>query len=258
VRSNLELEQQATDYRNNGQVEKAVAAYRELIERFEANDEGVRAAEMQHMVGVSYKVGNFTEKSLAALSDTLERYRKLESTVNVGRVLRDLGITYQYAHRFEEAQPFLEESIEVLAGAGDAAELGISQVKLGHLFHEMKQLEPAEEWIEEGIRTLEQTDQWFYQATALLHQADLQITQGRYEEALTSSEAAETLLRAHQGETSQKRRLAQVYYLKSAIYHGLHDEKKAGDAKERAEGYTATLDKASGDYLHAKLEERNA
>lgn len=244
-----ELEETATIFRNNGQVQQAVAAYTKLVERFEKAKDAKRAAEMQHMIGVSYKVGNHTEESLRALDDALARYQAISDTVGVGRALRDKGITYQYTKRFSEAKEFLEKSVTTLQGSGDAAELGISEAKVGHLLHEVGVLDKAEQWIERGLETLRGTSHWFYISTALLHKASLQLALHHYALALQVAEEAEAILRSHNGEQVQKRRLAQLWYMKADIYRAMGEFEKATESREAGDRYAALLDSASQQYI---------
>lgn len=253
IRTNEEVERQATDYRNNGQVEKAVREYKELLSRFEKAGELRRAAEMQHMIGVAYKVGNHTEESLVALADALRRYKEIDSTVDVGRTLRDIGITHQYVHDYDKAKPFLEESVSVLRETGNLAELGISEVKLGSLFHECGDFKEAQEWISRGLATLEATNQWFYQATALLHAAHLNVSLQKYSAALADAERARKLFLGHNGEVSQKRRMAQLYLLESEIYSKLERQDDASEARRKADSFMEELDDASRSYLLRKI-----
>lgn len=253
-----ELEQQATTYRNNGQVDAAIRAYQELVTRFDKAKKPQRAAGMQHMIGVTYKVGNHTNESLQALNVALERYKAINDTVGVGRVIRDKGITYQYVKRYQEAKDLLQESVTVLLGAGDAAELGISEAKVGNLLREAGVLDKAEAWIQRALETLNSTGHWFYISTALLHKAQLKLAQHHYEEALAATDASEKLLRDNNGEQVQKRRLAQVWFMKSAIYRAMGEFEKASQCREAGEAYAATLDEASRRYLEEQIGSKNA
>lgn len=253
-----ELEEQATAYRNNGQVDAAVKAYQELVIRFDKSKKPKRAAEMQHMIGVTYKVGNHTNESLQALESALERYKAVNDTVGVGRVLRDKGITYQYVKRYQEAKELLQQSVTILQTTGDVAELGISEAKVGNLLREAGVLEKAEAWINRALETLQTTNHWFYTSTTLLHKADLKLAQHQYTEALAAAETAENILRSNNGEQVQKRRLAQVWFMKSAIYKAMGEFEKASQCKEAGEAYAATLDEASRRYLEEQLEGKNA
>ena len=247
--TDLELEQQATTLRNNGQVDAAVALYQELVHQFDKVHKKDRAARMQHMIGVTYKVGNHTTRSLEALDDALRRYEEIKDVVGIGRVLRDKGITYQYVRRYKEAKEFLEKSVTVLQAANDAAELGISEVKVGNLLREAGVLDKAEIWIERGLETLKLGDHWFYTSTALLHKAALKLAQHHYNEALAAAEASEKLLRDNNGEQVQKRRLAQLWYTKAAIYQAMGEFEKATECREAGNTYALALDFASKQYL---------
>ena len=253
-----ELEEQATTYRNNGQVQQAVAAYDELLKRFEKAKNKQRAAQMQHMIGVSYKVGNFTEASLRALNDALHRYETIDDHVGVGRVLRDIGITYQYAKQYAPAKEYLERSVVALQATADMAELGISEAKVGHLLHEAGVLDKAELWIDRGIETLRSTDHWFYLSTALLHRASLQLALHHYALALAAIEESEGILRVHGGEQVQKRRLAQVWFIKADIYKAMGEFEKASECREAGAAYAASLDEASRRYLEEQMGSENA
>lgn len=256
--SDQELEQQATAYRNNGQVDAAVRAYQELIARFEKAKNPQRAAEMQHMVGVTYKVGNHTNESLQALDNALERYKAVNDTVGVGRALRDKGITYQYVKRYQEAKDLLQESVMVLQGVGNAAELGISEAKIGNLLREAGVLDKAEVWINRALETLQNTGHWFYISTTLLHKADLKLARHQYADALAAAEAAEKILRDNNGEQVQKRRLAQMWFMKASIYQAMGDFEKASECKEAGQAYAAALDEASRRYLEEQVEGKDA
>lgn len=256
--TNEELEEQATTFRNNGQVQQAVTAYTELLARFDKAKDKQRAAQMQHMIGVTYKVGNHTAQSLQALDAALERYKAAGDTVGVGRVLRDKGITYQYVKQYQEAKDLLQQSVTVLQATGDVAELGISEAKVGNLLREAGVLDKAESWINRALETLQTTDHWFYISTTLLHKANLKLAQRHYTEALQAVEAAEKILRDNNGEQEQKRRLTQVWFMKSEIYKAMGDLEKASECKEAGEAYAITLDDASRRYLYEQLEEDNA
>lgn len=256
--SDSELEEQATTYRNNGQVQQAVASYDELLRRFEKSKNKQRAAQMQHMIGVSYKVGNHTEASLQALDDALGRYEAISDHVGVGRVLRDIGITYQYVKQYQQAKEYLEKSVVTLQSTGDMAELGISEAKMGHLLHVAGVLDKAELWINRGVETLRATDHWFYLSTALLHRASLLLALHQYALALAAAEEAEGILRVHNGEQVQKRRLAQVWFMKADIYKAMGEFEKASECREAGESYAVTLDEASRRYLEGEREGNNA
>lgn len=256
--TNEELEKQATTLRNNGQVQQAIAAYTELVARFDKAKDKQRAAQMQHMIGVTYKVGNHTAESLQALDAALELYKAAGDTVGVGRVLRDKGITYQYAKQYQQAKDLLQQSVTVLQATDDTAELGISEAKVGNLLREAGVLDKAEAWINRGLETLQPTGHWFYISTTLLHKADLKLTQHQYTEALGMAEASEKILRDNNGEQEQKRRLAQLWFMKSAIYKAMGDFEKASECKEAGEAYAAALDEASRRYLYEQLEGNNA
>ena len=256
--TNEELEKQATTLRNNGQVQQAVAAYTELVARFDKAKDKQRAAQMQHMIGVTYKVGNHTAQSLQALDAALERYKAAADTVGVGRALRDKGITHQYVKQYQEAKDLLQQSVTVLQSTGDVAELGISEAKVGNLLRQVGVLDKAEAWINRGLETLQTTDHWFYISTTLLHKAELNLAQHQYTEALAAAEASEKILRDNNGEQEQKRRLAQLWFLKSGIYKAMGDFEKASECKEAGEAYALALDEASRRYLHEQLEGDNA
>ena len=251
--TDYELEEQATTLRNNGQVDAAVKAYQELVMRFEKAKKPKRAAEMQHMIGVTYKVGNHTTESLQALDAALERYKTVNDTVGVGRVLRDKGITYQYAKRYQEAKDLLQESVTVLQGTEDVAELGISEAKVGNLLREAGLFDKAEAWINRALETLNVTNHWFYISTALLHKAHLKLAQHNYNDALTAAEMTEKILRDNNGEQVQKRRLAQVWFMKSAIYKAMGEFEKASQCKEAGEAYAAALDPPSKQYIEGSF-----
>lgn len=164
----------ATDCRNNGQITQAVHLYKELLRRFDATGNAKRAANMQHMIGVSYKVADNTLASLTALAHAKQRYQQIGDTVGVGCVLRDEGITYQYNRDYRQALRLLKQSVMVLKKSGDFAELGISQAKVGNAYMEQGDLPQAKEWLMRGLHTLTtRADHWFYTATTRLHVATL-------------------------------------------------------------------------------------
>lgn len=253
--SDQELEGQATDLRNNGQITDAVAKYKELVKRFEAQGNAKRAANMQHMIGVSYKVANKTEASLAALANSKQRYEQANDRVGVGRVLRDEGITYQYVHDFDHALSLLEESIDVLGDTDDFAELGISHSKLGNLYMEQGNLTEAETWLVSGLEILEnKADHWFYTATARLHIAGLHLKRHEDDKALTEISLAEKAFLDHGSDASNARRLAQIEALKTIAFLELGDRDQARHHKDRCEELLVELDDASAKYLKEQPE----
>lgn len=253
--SDQELEGQATDLRNNGQITDAIAEYKELVKRFEAQGNAKRAANMQHMIGVSYKIANKTEASLAALANAKQRYEQANDGVGVGRVLRDEGITYQYVHDFDHALPLLEESVDVLGGTDDFAELGISHSKLGNLYMEQGNLAEAETWLVSGLEILEnKADHWFYTATTHLHIAELHLKRHEDDEALEEINRAEKAFLNHGGDASNARRLAQIEALKTITFLELGDRDQARQHKDHCEELLGKLDDASAKYLKEKPE----
>lgn len=249
-----ELEEKATNLRNNGQIADAVQTYRELVKRFDARSDTKRAANMQHMIGVSYKVANNTDDSLTALADAKQRYEQAGDSVGVGRVLRDEGITYQYVHNYGKALPLLQESVEVLENGDDSAELGISQAKLGSLYMDQDNLSDAETWIQRGLETLTTTGHWFYVATTRMHLAALYFKRQNYIDALKETEQAEKAFMDHGAESANARRLTQIEAMKALIYLRQGDQVAAERHKSRSVELLARLDTDSARYLREQPE----
>lgn len=228
-KSNQQLEKIATDLRNNGQIENAVKAYRELIRRYDLLEKLELAANMQHMIGVSYKIANNTELAIRELMNTKERYEAIGNEIGVGRVLRDEGTAYQYAHDYEKALPLLIQSVDILKKYNNKAELGISQVKLGNLYLDQNSIIQAESFMVLGLETLTADDanyNWFYVATAHIHLSRLFIKEEHYLGSLKEINTAYDMFVSKNGESSHVRRLAEVMAIKARIFKCLKRSKE--------------------------------
>ncbi len=243
------LEVEATNLRNNGQIDAAIKAYYELITKSEKAGDKRRAAGAQHMIGVANKVGNRTEAAVEAYVEAKKRYAAIGEEVGIGRVLRDEGIAYQYKQDYDHALPLLQQSVNILEKSDDAAELGISEVKLGNLYRLQKDMQQAEIWLRRGLLRLLKTNQAFYISTARMHLSVFLLQTSDSDGALSEINKAEEILQADGGEKKHLRRIAEYEGLKALIYEQKGDHQQALQCKERFKLLLSQLDEDSARYL---------
>jgi len=227
------LEKKADDLRNNGQGLKAIASYSEAKAAYEAADRADKAAECQHMIGVSYKVENDIAKAILELNTAADMCEKLGNKIRVGQVERDIGICYAYNEDFDTALTWLEKSRQHLTSEA-GPELGITEAKIGLMHMHKNELPQADAWMARGLATIRSTDAWFYEMTALLHIGTLDLKRDKDDEAATALWAGVGLIFANDAQDGQQRRLAQLYGLLAHSYLGLQNYNQAKHLFARA------------------------
>lgn len=242
-----QLEQRATDYRNNGQVDDAIDVYDQLAAQFTLHGDTTKAAGMVHMMGVTYKVANQKQKSLDKLEQAKQMYEEAGDMVGAGRSLRDIAITHAYDGDYDAAELILLQSINQLKDAGDSDELAMSEIKLGDNFLKKGDLVAANEWMTKGWQKLTESEHWFYRMTALLHRAELAYAEQEYKSCELLCEQAITIIKDLHKEDAQKRRLAQLYGL--LALSKLARQEEATQSHEMADYYLSQLDNESRAYL---------
>lgn len=199
--------------RNNGHGLSSIASYRKALKLAQVAGDWKRAAEAQHMIGVSYKVENDINRSIPELEKAVALYDKAGDPDGPGRVSRDIGISYDYRKNFSQGEHWLKLSVNQLRHTHALAELGISEVKLGKHYLQTDRPDLAEGWIDRGLAKIRHTDRWFYEMTALLHRADLRLFQHRPTDAIADLEAGLDLIQGAGSTYGQQRRLAQIFGL---------------------------------------------
>lgn len=222
------LEQAATTLRDQGKGLEAVEAYQEAKRAYEQAGEPARAAGMQHMIGVSYKIENDLERALTALDQASAEYEAADDPLGAGRVERDIGIMYEYQDQLEPAEKHLLKSKTLLETAPEDtrtmngekrdAELGITLAKLGLVALRLTQFDKAEAYMMDGLLHIRKAGHPFYEMTALMHLGSLYFKTEHYGRMLANLEAALGLIYEYDMQDVQTRRLAQIWGLMAHGY----------------------------------------
>lgn len=246
------LEQAATALRDQGKGLEAVEAYSQAKQAYEQAGEAARAAGMQHMVGVSYKIENDLEHALAAFDEAISDYRAAGDILGPGRVERDIGIMYEYRDQLEPAREHLLKSKAALEAAPEDAttmngekrdaELGITLAKLGLVALRLARLDEAEKYMMDGLGYIRKVGHPFYEMTTLMHLASLYFTTEHYGRMLANLEAALGLIYEYDMQDAQTRRLAQIWGL---MAHGYLKCGNPETARRFAKKSFATIDTLS-------------
>ncbi len=225
------LEEKAGQLRNAGKGYEAAKAYQQAKQAYLQADDLTRAAGMQHMIGVSYKIENDLEQAMPAYEIATADYEKAGNKLGPGRVERDIGIMLEYHDRLDEAEQHLQKSKELLEQLPDDqqsaqsaqestsrdAELGITLAKIGLLYTRQKKFDQAEGPLQQGLRLIRAVGHPFYEMTTLLHLGSLYFEIGLAEHMLTHLQAALGILDEYGLKQGQSRRLAQIHGL---LAHG--------------------------------------
>ncbi len=241
------LEKKATDFRNNGQVDKAVEVYDQLAAQYTLRGDTTHAAGMVHMIGVTYKVGNRTEQSLTKLDEAKNMYEKSGDPVGAGRALIDIAITHAYSGDYDAAELILMQSIAQLKTTDAEEELALSQVKLGENYLKKDDLVSANEWVAQGWSILSGSENIDYKVTAIMHRAELAYAELDHARAEKLCRQAIEMIRAHHGEKLHKRRMAQLYGLLSLSK--IARQEKSSEETDMTHYYLSQLDEGSRNYL---------
>lgn len=244
------LEKKATDFRNNGQIDKAVEVYDQLAAQYTLRGDTTHAAGMVHMIGVTYKVGNRTQESLSKLDEAKKMYEQAGDAVGAGCSLRDIAITHAYSGDYDAAELILMQSINQLKTTSNQDELALSHIKLGENYLKKGDLVSANEWIAVGWNVLESSDHVDYKITATMHRAELAYAELDHEKAEKLCRQAIDMIRAHHGEKLHKRRVAQLYGLLSLSK--IARQEKSSEELDMTRYYLSQLDDDSRQYLLQK------
>lgn len=226
-----QLEEQATAQRNQGKTAKAIETYKQAKKLYEVSGDMRRAAGVQHMVGVCYKINNDLDSAMPAYEQAVADYKKAGDALGPGRVERDIAIMYEYHDRLDEAEKHLFKSKQELESQPEGepnpsvneattrnAELGITLSKIGLLYARQNKLEDAEKYMIDGVTLIRKAGHPFYEITALMNLGGLYYLTKHYGRMLANIEAALGLIYEHGMYESQTRRLAQIYGLMAHGY----------------------------------------
>ncbi len=222
------LEQAATTLRDQGRGYEAARTYQQAKAAYLEAGDAVRAAGMQHMTGVAYKIENDIDASLPALDAAIKDYQSAEDPFGPGRVERDIGIMYEYRDELDAAQEHLQKSKELLEAAPENAttangekrdaELGITLAKLGLVAIRFSNFDEAENYIMDGLAAIRKAGHPFYEMTSLMHLASVYFATEHYGRMLANLEAALGLIYEYNMQDAQTRRLAQIWGLMAHGY----------------------------------------
>lgn len=224
-----ELVKKATDLRNNGQEEEAIESYKKAAELYEEEGNKKQVAECWHMIGVSYNIEGNVDKAIENLKKAADLHKESGNKIGLGRAYRDIGTAYVSREKYEEAYGWIEKSVEVLGGKYAYIELGISQAKLGVMKFKMGDMEAAEKLLNEGMGTIRKDGYPFYEATVLVHLAEVNFARKNFGEMVSNLWGAVGLIYLNGEQDKQKRKLAQIYGL---LAHGYLELENVKDGKK--------------------------
>lgn len=249
------LEQQATNLRDQGKGLEAIEKYKQAKKLYQDSGDLVRAAGMQQMIGVCYKIEDDTEKSIAALQQAIEDYKSAGDKLGPGRVARDIGISYLNDDQLDEAEKYLTQSKELLeALPSDSAtkqsvdetvardsELGVTLAKIGLLYVKQNKLDDAKTVLAEGLKLIRQVGHPSHEVTTLMHLAAMFFAGEQYGQMLVNLEAALGVIYEHNMVERHARRLCEIWGL---MAHGFAKHDNMVSAKHYAKkslDYMSTL-----------------
>jgi tetratricopeptide (TPR) repeat protein len=214
--TSLELLNQATEQRNNGQSEQAIKSYLEAIELFQQENNTTKMAECYQMMGVCYKIENDLKNATAAYMKAVDIYEQLNDQVGMGNTFRDFGLSFVYDKLYTEGLPYLQKSERILRLTSDSGAYGITKVKLGMCMFALGHHKEGEQKVTDGLATIRSAKEskyynWFMEMTALINLAMLNLHEGDFAGILDSSWAAAGLIYEHGEQDKMSRRLAQIY-----------------------------------------------
>jgi len=217
------------------------------------------AAACWHMAGVSLK--ETPGRAEAALKKAGQFYEQAGDALGAGRVYRDLGIMYGHDDQFgSEALSWLEKSESALRNTPTLAELGITVVKIGYALLLKGDLRGADRRLREGLELIRHQGQWFYEATALMHLAELKLEIKEYSALTTYCWAALGALAKDKPELGYDqliiyfgRRSAELHGLLAHGYLGLGNEAEAARFYESARELTKPMKSETAQLVRRKI-----
>jgi tetratricopeptide (TPR) repeat protein len=250
-----ELEKQATTLRDQGKGYEAAEVYKKAKDAYAHTGDLARAAGMQHMIGVAYKIENDIDRALPAYDEAIEGYREAIDPLGEGRIERDIGVMFEYQDRLEPAQEHLLKSKELLETALEMAttangekrdaELGITLAKLGLVALRLSRIDEAEAYMMDGLAAIRKAGHPFYEMTALMHLSALYFTTEHYGRMLANLEAALGLIYEYEMQHEQTRRLAQIWGLMAHGYLHAGNKDTARHFAEKSFAVIATLSESA-------------
>lgn len=241
------LLKEATELREKGLGSEAAEKYYSAAQLFEKDENWAKVAECWHMAGVSWK--HEQQRALKAFENALDYYQKAGDPVGKGRVLRDKAITHVYSDDLEEGLGILEESKESLRNKSVPAELAITVAKIGHVLARLGEYNKAETGFNEALRLLRTNINWFYEATTLMHFAELKLMLSKPDEAITLLWAAagafgnaKPELTSNQVFDHYGRRSAQLFGMLALGYLSIGNEELASSYLHRSFDYISPME----------------
>lgn len=226
---------EATNLRNNGQEEKAIAFYRELIAAHE------KEGYCWQMIGVCYNILEKPEEATSAIKKAIEIFTKQNDSFNLGCAYRDMGLTLLKSKQTEESIEWLEKSIKELSKTDKMGALGISQAKLGLAYFRSGNLIEARKYLENGLAAIRVEGDWFMEATSLLDLAKLDLAEGFPEKAVDDALKAQELITKTKQSENQKRRMAEIFIVMFKGYKAMKNDKMADKFRAEAENYLSKM-----------------
>jgi len=256
-----ELLKQATNFRNSGQINQAVKAYKALAKLAREEGDLKTEADAYHMAGVSCKEGiqkpgdEYFKKSLIYYERARDLAVKEGNKLQEGAILRDMAISHAYAKNFEIAIKVFEESIKVFESEADPAALGITLDKRGLVKMAVGDYSGAEEDMRQGLKEIRKGEHWFFEATALLDLARLMVKTKCFGKGVKLAKQALAIYKAHMETEPHPRRLAQIHGTLYQAYRGKGEEEQANIHRQEYEELLQILEPAAIPAVQKDIEE---
>lgn len=225
-----QLGKKANDYRNSGQIEKAIDAYEAYAKVCAEEGDEKAVAGAYHMAGVASTEGikkagdDYFNRALAYYKKAKDIYTKLHDEYDLGRVLRDEAISYSHIGDMQSAYPLFAESVAKTEKTEYVADTAITLDKWGLALLKDEKIAEAEEKMRKALLMLEDTQSWFYWATTLLDLSRVLFIRKQYADAATYLHQSESIYVNHYTEEAHPRRLAEIYLMLEAVYVQLAEQ----------------------------------
>lgn len=217
-----QLANTAHEQMNQGKPQQAIKTFQEAKSIYIELGDLKKAAGMQHMIGVCYKINNDLDGATKALNLAAEDYKKADSPMGPPRVMRDLGLMFINHNKYDDAEKALKQSQQDLESQPESEmkgpELGITMAKIGHLYTLQNRLDDAERYLMDGLALIRKTGHASYELTALMHFSALYFKTKDYISMLVNAEAALGIIYESDMYASQTRRLVEIYALVAEGY----------------------------------------
>lgn len=239
----------ADNLRNGARVDEAIAAYLEIVVIAKQEGQILTEAQALHMAGVAAresiisKESSYFRDAFNYFKQAEKLYEQADKTESLGALYRDMAITCDCAKDRVQAMVYFEKSLSILGKTEAYAELALTYDKVGLHFHELGDQETALRYIDKAIDTFRKDKpHGFYSATVLFDKAKVLTKRGLFDQAYDLALESVSWFEADHGNTSYRRRLAELYGFLALLATKLAQEKKTRFYWRKFEKISSTFD----------------